>query len=226
MSARDAGGTHSASATVETAHVSPASHRSARLGRVALAAAGIASAALMVAFGTSMRATSTAVEIGAPAPDFELVTYEGESLGLRDLRGRWVVLNFWASWCVECDLEAADIERLWQDFGSRGVTVVGVAYTDTEPAARAYLERHGLTYPNGPDLGGRISRAYALKGVPETVLIDPNGLVAGIETTTGEHVAKLVGAILPGSSVTPDGFRRQLEALVSGSSSGAPVGRP
>ena len=117
------------------------------------------------------------LEPGQPAPDFVLETFAGDTVALSDLRGQVVVLNFWASWCKECEEEAADLQALAEAYDGRGATVLGVDYTDTEPAARAYLERFGVTYPNGPDAGGQISRAYRITGVPETIVIDTEGRI-------------------------------------------------
>lgn len=119
-----------------------------------------------------------------PAPDFTLPLYEGYDGGLgvsefrlRDWRGRVVVLNFWASWCKPCEEEAALLESLWRSYRDRGVIFVGVDYLDAPSAALAYLRRFQITYPNGPDVGTRISRLYRITGVPETFVVDPKGEV-------------------------------------------------
>lgn len=119
-----------------------------------------------------------------PAPDFTLPLYEGYDGGLgisefrlRDWRGRVVVLNFWASWCKPCEEEAALLEFLWRSYRDRGVIFVGVDYLDAPSAALAYLRRFQITYPNGPDVGTRISRLYRITGVPETFVVDPKGEV-------------------------------------------------
>ncbi len=111
------------------------------------------------------------------APDFTLVTYDGDEYTLSDLRGQVVVINFWASWCAPCAQEAPDLQRAWEDYRDQGVMFLGVAYVDSEVKAREYIERFGITYPNGPDLGTRISDAYHIRGVPETFVVNPEGEV-------------------------------------------------
>lgn len=110
-----------------------------------------------------------------PAPDFTLQQYDGGTFSLSGQRGNVVMVDFWASWCVPCREEARRLEALWQEYQDRGVVFVGVAYADTETEARAFLDEFGISYPNGPDLGTRISQAYRMRGVPEKFFIDRCG---------------------------------------------------
>jgi len=115
---------------------------------------------------------------GEKAPDFTLTTFDGESYKLADYHGKVVVLNFWASWCKPCELEAAELEAAWQHYKDRNdVIFLGVDYVDTEPEAMAYLHKFNITFPNGPDTGTQISQAYRIRGVPETYIIDQKGIV-------------------------------------------------
>jgi cytochrome c biogenesis protein CcmG/thiol:disulfide interchange protein DsbE len=172
--AAPAGARHSA-----LAEPAPGGSRRRAAERLGLAVVLLAVGGLLYALGRGVRGTAADMVPGAPAPDIETITYDGEPLALADLRGRVVVVNFWASWCVECVAEAAVLEAIWQDYRDRGVVVLGLAYTDTEPAARAFAAGNGMTFPIGPDLGGRASQAYGLTGVPETVVIDRDGRIVG-----------------------------------------------
>jgi cytochrome c biogenesis protein CcmG/thiol:disulfide interchange protein DsbE len=112
------------------------------------------------------------------APDFAITTFDGQELSLENLRGQIVVLNFWASWCDPCREEAPDLQRIHERYQDQGVVVVGVTYTDTDAKSLAFMEAYGLTYPNGPDRGNRISDRYNIQGVPETFVIDREGKIA------------------------------------------------
>ncbi len=153
----------------------PVPRRGLSLGSIVLLI-GVALTAIV--FGISLvRQNQTQPDSGA-APDFTLTTLDGGELRLSDQRGKVVVVNFWASWCIPCRAEAPVLQSIWEQYRDRGVVVVGVAYTDTERGARDFIAEYGQTYPNGMDLGTRISDLYHIQGVPETFIIDQQGNVA------------------------------------------------
>jgi cytochrome c biogenesis protein CcmG/thiol:disulfide interchange protein DsbE len=121
---------------------------------------------------------------GKVAPEFSLPLFEQfeqDKISLADLRGQVVVINFWASWCVECYKEAELLEQAWQDYQDRGVMFIGVDHLDTDTEGLAYMAKYGITYPSGPDIGDKISQAYAITGVPETFFIDKDGNIMHVQ---------------------------------------------
>jgi cytochrome c biogenesis protein CcmG/thiol:disulfide interchange protein DsbE len=145
-------------------------------GRI-LAWGGLIALLAIVAIGL-LQAQQGPVGIGQRAPNFTLNTFEGEQISLSSLQGKVVMINFWASWCKPCEGEAPDLENAWRYYQPGGeVVFLGVDYVDTEPAALEYLQKFDVTYPNGPDLGTRISQAYRTTGVPETYIIDKSGIL-------------------------------------------------
>lgn len=134
--------------------------------------------ALLALFGYGLVQKAPKTLVGSPAPDFTLELFDGGEITLSELRGQVVVINFWASWCPPCREEAPILEATWNEYRDKGVLFIGVDWMDTEGEALAYIEEFGLTFPNGPDRGSRIGRAYAITGVPETFFISGDGLVA------------------------------------------------
>lgn len=119
-------------------------------------------------------------DIGALAPAFEMTDFEGQPLNLADLRGQIVVINFWGSWCPPCRAEAPDLQAIYEDYAERGVILAGVNWLDTERQALAFIAEFDLTYPNAPDIGERVARAYRIQSAPETFVVGPDGRVLEI----------------------------------------------
>jgi cytochrome c biogenesis protein CcmG/thiol:disulfide interchange protein DsbE len=114
------------------------------------------------------------------APAFTVTTFDGETISSADLLGKGVVLNFWASWCDPCREEADLLQANWERERENGIVFVGLDYLDQEPAALAYMEEFGITYPSGQDLQSNAARRYGIKGVPETFFINPEGAITEI----------------------------------------------
>jgi len=129
-----------------------------------------------------LRAQEGPVSPGQRTPEFELSTYDGEVFSSTNLVGKVIVLNFWASFCLPCAEEADELETAWQFYKDRDdVIFLGVAWSDMDTRALEYLDRYGVTYPNGPDLRTRISQDFRTRGVPETYIIDKNGIISHVQ---------------------------------------------
>lgn len=160
---------------------------------------------LLVVLAFSLKVTQQgAVQVGETPPGFSLKFFDNynyqdrNEVALADLRGKVVVINFWASWCQPCEEEAAALEATWKSYEPTGkVIFLGVDYVDTEPEARGYLNRFDISYPNGPDLQTRISQIFRIKGVPETYFIDQDGKLAYAQIGPFESEAQIHAIIDP-----------------------------
>jgi len=131
---------------------------------------------------------SVTVQPGVAIENFTLPMYDDyqynnmSELSLEDLRGKIVVVNFWASWCKPCEQEAAELQQAWTEYEPSGeVVFLGVDYVDTPTSAAIYLKKFGITYPNGEDLNINLKRPisdyFNIQGVPETYFIDREGVL-------------------------------------------------
>lgn len=149
--------------------------RISRLGSIVLIVGVVV---IIVVFGLALSRRNEMQPKSGIAPDFTLMTFDGNQIRLSGQLGKVVVINFWASWCIPCRDEAPALQATWEHYKDKGVLLIGVDYADTDENARAFIREFGITYPNGPDIGIKIFTAYRVQGVPETFVIDQQGNVA------------------------------------------------
>ena len=119
------------------------------------------------------------IEVGEAAPDAPLPHLAGEGTGsLSDYRGRWVLVNFWASWCLPCRDESPALESFYRRHRAQHFTVLGIDTRDLSGDGRAFVARYGITYPQLRDGDGDRADDFGNTGVPENFLVNPRGRLA------------------------------------------------
>ena len=156
------------------------------------AALGVTLVALVVVLARSEPATTRAADspmLGKQVPNVQATTIDGEEFDLNDELGKWVVVNFFATWCVPCRIEHPEIISWQQRHDVLGdATVVGIIFDDSVSAVRRFREEEGGEWPMLVDGNGAIAVDFGVAGVPESYLISPEGVI----------VSKIVGGILDG----------------------------
>lgn len=187
----------------EPAPVVSGLRRTRRVLWIAVAVA-VPVALLVAVLATRPPAATRAVKsplVGKPAPPIESTTIDGQAAGLTALRGKWVVVNFFATWCVPCRQEHPDLVQFSERHRAAGdATVLAVVYSDNTQAVREFRDAQGGDWPMLTDPKGRIALDYGVSGVPESYVISPEGVVA----------AKVLGG------VRADDLDRLLDQLKTG----------
>jgi peroxiredoxin len=118
-------------------------------------------------------------EVGQPAPAFSAIAMAGDSVHLERLSGQVVLLNLWATWCIPCRVEIPELQALHQEFGGRGLRVLGASVDEggADADVADFAKHFGITYTILRDPDERISTLFAIPGVPASFLIDRKGIV-------------------------------------------------
>jgi cytochrome c biogenesis protein CcmG, thiol:disulfide interchange protein DsbE len=120
------------------------------------------------------------IKIGSNAPDYTLRTFDGDLYTLEASQGQIILLNFWGNWCAPCHAEAPDLQDIHEEYADDGVLLLGVNYIDVAANALEFIERYGITYPNGPDVAETIAQTYNLQSTPQTYIIGRDGKLTHI----------------------------------------------
>ncbi len=137
----------------------------------------IAIAAALLIFLPERKTYKEIASVGAPAPDFELRDASGNLWKLSDLKGKVVFLNFWATWCSVCRSEKPSIENLYMKVQNKPLQMLGILFRDNPNNLMPYFQRQRVSYPTLIGNADEVAGQYGITGVPETFIIDKNGIL-------------------------------------------------
>jgi cytochrome c biogenesis protein CcmG/thiol:disulfide interchange protein DsbE len=155
-----------------------AARSAGRLPRRYYLGAALVPILLLVAWGAILLARPApdgVARIGDPAPGFVLNDLDGNPVRLADLRGRPVIVNFWASWCIPCVEEFPVLAKAAKAHQGEGLAVVGIVYRDQSDPAREFMDRMAATWPALMDPGDTVASRFGVIGAPDTFFIDRDG---------------------------------------------------
>jgi peroxiredoxin len=126
---------------------------------------------------------TTGIAIGNQAPDFTLLTMEGTSITLSDLRGNPVIVNFWASWCGPCRIEIPHLKATYEKYSGQGLEILAIdlAFNDSIKEVNKVIESEEMRFPVLLDLRGEVAGQYAARVIPTSFLIDSDGIIRNIK---------------------------------------------
>lgn len=133
-----------------------------------------------------INAASNMTGEGSNAPDFTLNTLDGKQISLSAMRGKWVLLDFWGSWCAPCRKGNPHLVELYKKYSAKGIEFIGLGVSDTDERLREAIKEDGLLWPNAntsqSEEGRELPSVYQVRGVPTKILINPQGIIEYVET--------------------------------------------
>lgn len=129
------------------------------------------------------------------APVFKVTSRTGDELSLEKLKGKIVLLDFWATWCVPCLVEMPNVKKMWKKYGGDKFVIIGVSIDDDEKALEEYVTKEQLTWPQYIDASNQVSRLYNVNSIPHTVLIDHEGIIRAVGLRGGS-LSNKIGELL------------------------------
>lgn len=154
-------------------------------------------AALMLASATPL---ARALEVGTAPPDFSLTTLDGKKVSLASLRGKVVIVDFWASWCAPCKEEMPVLESLYKRFGSKGLVVVGVSVDNDRKNAKTFIDGMKVSFPIVHDADKSVAGKFKPPRMPTSYVIDKAGKVrfvhAGFRKDDAKELEEQVVSLL------------------------------
>ena len=139
--------------------------------------------------------------LGNPAKPFIVTSLDGKTISLDSLKGKVVILNFWATWCPPCQAEIPEFVQFYRDFEKKGVVIIGLGVSDNDAALQKFSKTNRINYPVANDKGGRVSSLYGgIRSIPTTFIIDRKGVIRNMRVggINRQELLKMVEPYLSG----------------------------
>ena len=128
---------------------------------------------------------------GKPAPDFQLNTLDGQSVSLSDLKGKPVLLNFWATWCGPCRIEMPFLQQIYDEWRGRGLVLLAINIGENPSQIAEFMQSQGLSFPVLLDSDGEIAQKYNIQYIPSTFFIDKDGIIQDMKVGAFQSKAEI-----------------------------------
>lgn len=152
---------------------------------------------------TNVQPIAGGLKVGQPAPDFTLDTLDGNQVMLSGLKGKAILINFWASWCVPCREETPELVNAYNTHHAEGLVILGINMTsiDIVSDAKSFVAEFQIPYPVPLDRDGKVAGLYRVSGIPTSFFINRQGTITHIQIgkLTAEQIEQLLLGILPNS---------------------------
>jgi tetratricopeptide (TPR) repeat protein len=132
------------------------------------------------------------------APGFAVKSHNGRDLALDKFRGKVVLLDFWASWCIPCRIDMPEVRKIWKEYGGDHFAIIGINLDSSRSSFESYMKEEGISWPqyyDGLGWGNKISRLYGVYAIPHTVLIDQDGVIQATGLR-GQDLAVRIGELM------------------------------
>jgi peroxiredoxin len=190
----------------------------ARIARGLAAAAALAVAASLVAINPAVARAAGPPQVGSVAPDFSLPTADGKTVKLSDLRGKIVVVNFFATWCPPCRAETADLVASSNAFAPRGVVFVGVDAKESAQLVNQFAAAKDVAFILALDSDGAVNQRYDVRAIPTTYIVDRTGRIAyrQLDLLEGKVLASALDDVVAGRVPNQSPLDRRFAAIATG----------
>ena len=132
---------------------------------------------MLLLAGCSAGCGPLVARVGEPAPDFQLQDLDGQDISLRDLRGKPVLINFWATWCRPCVFEMPYLQQIYEEWSGEGLVLLTINIGESPTRVKGFLENYNLSLPALLDTKKNVARKYNITGIPTTFFIDKDGII-------------------------------------------------